>query len=54
MAVTVATIIGGAIVIALGFTSSQVVAKALGGNVGSIEDVKRHNATFEQLQKAQA
>ena len=54
MAVTVASIIGGAIVIALAFTGSQVVAKALGGDVVSIEDVKRHNATLEHLQKAQA
>ena len=53
MAVAVASIIGAAIANALAFTGSQVVAKALSGNGGSMEEVKRHNAALEQLQKSQ-
>ena len=44
---------GGAIANALAFTSSQVVARALDGDAGSLEEVKQHNAALEQLQKAE-
>ena len=54
MAVAVVSIIGGAIANTLAFTGSQVAARVLGGDGGSIEEVKRHNAALEQLQKAQA
>ena len=40
-----------AIAKALAFTGSQVAAKSLGANDSSMEEVKRHNAALEQLQK---
>ena len=51
MAVTVASIIGAVIANALAFASSQVAAKALSVNGGSMEEVKQHNAALEQLKK---
>ena len=47
MAVAVASIIGAAI--ALTFTGSQVAAKALSGDGGSMEEVKQHTAALKQL-----
>ena len=54
MAAAVASIIGGVTADALAFTGSQVAAKALGGDGGSIKEVKRHNEALKQLQKDQA
>ena len=39
---------------ALAFTGSQVIARALGDDGGSIEEMKQNNTALEQLEKAQA
>ena len=54
MAVAVASTIGGAIANTLAFNVSQVAARALGGDGGSLEEVKLHNAALKQLQEAPA
>ena len=46
--------ISGAIVNALAYTGSQVPARITGGTGGSLIEVKRHIATLEQSQRAQA
>ena len=53
MAVAVASIIGGVIADAFAFTDSQVAARALGGDGGSLEEVKQHNAALNITKKEQ-
>ena len=51
MAAAVASFISGAIANAFAFTGSQVAAKALGADRGSMKEVNRHNAALELLEK---
>ena len=52
MTIAIASIIGGAVANVFAFTDSQVAARILGGDGGSMEEVKRHNS--EKLQNPQA